>query len=896
MGSTLIEELFTGDSKLIKDLLNNEAAVVGFLTLIRQVDDIPEMETRFYEDSRSLYQATASGVSVDYLAKQLAQFFGKPVKPNGKSLPVSLRFESAVKHLGGIRKDQILFLKKLKIGSLYGALWPWQRDAGKIEVHLGISAPKMSGEDRQTLETLVNKSINQQKIESVSDVGGQIHGISLPSFLQMSEMEGATYTLKVTSGDRIGRLYLDNGSLIAAQFEDLTGNEAAYRIISWDKAAIQIEAADPEREREIHDPLMHVMMESLKIKDEAGAGAAPPAPGDTVMLAPSETEAEVEPEGVVKREPRPKATPDAKPKAKPKPKAKAKAKAEPKAKAKPKAQAEATADTPLEYLDLQIPTPIAIESEAGPFQKPTDRSIGKQDQLSRTAKLLIVLGVVIAIALVSTFGTQIYARYNQNRRYDQLIDKLNATDQPTGRVDLLSKYLDAYPRDRHRGELQLRLNEAKTEIEKHAYDATVLKVSRLPLDKNYEASALKLYTTFLTKYPESAYAPQINDAMSGIRELLGTAYFEDLKKVQDEDFMARYQAYQQYLEQFPEGGKRQAVLQMIDGLAESYARSIESKAQDCDIELNWGRCIDQCERYLNTFGNHAPAKRIKALATLMRDKRDLADLSDQVVRVGDDFAAARKLYQDYLAANPETTQKIVINDRIAIFTEQLEKKKVWERTEAYARTSSHDIVSRIKRLDAYIEQNPAAGYTGLAKSLRAELQPALDQAIRQQREAEARRQRLAKEKAARLRAQKERQRIAGLQASISEKLQRVGGRYRSNGDGSVTDTVTGLVWSVLDSTQELGGCINYDRARAYVSQLKTGGYTDWRLPTAGELATIYKNKPFFPQTGTAWYWTSESFAKGYHRVVDVVSTVPETVFTRESKSENSCGAVRAVRR
>jgi hypothetical protein len=58
-------------------------------------------------------------------------------------------------------------------------------------------------------------------------VGGQIHGISLPSFLQMSEMEGATYTLKVTSGNRTGHLYLDGGSLIAAQFEGQTGNDAA---------------------------------------------------------------------------------------------------------------------------------------------------------------------------------------------------------------------------------------------------------------------------------------------------------------------------------------------------------------------------------------------------------------------------------------------------------------------------------------------------------------------------------------------------------------------------------------------------------------------------------------------------------------------------------------------
>ena len=51
------------------------------------------------------------------------------------------------------------------------------------------------------------------------------------------------------------------------------------------RSAAGIEPADAEREREIHEPLMHVMMESLKIKDETGAESEPPEP-------PSEPEPE----------------------------------------------------------------------------------------------------------------------------------------------------------------------------------------------------------------------------------------------------------------------------------------------------------------------------------------------------------------------------------------------------------------------------------------------------------------------------------------------------------------------------------------------------------------------------------------------------------------------------
>ncbi|MBC2711381.1 MAG: hypothetical protein HGJ94_10415, partial [Desulfosarcina sp.] len=161
MGVSLIEEFLTGDSKAIRDLANNEAALVGFLTLAKGIDDLPDLSTRFFEESRSLYQVTSSGYSIDELVAILSEFFGTPAKAPGKSLPVTLRFDPIVKYLGGIRKDQTLFLKKLKTGAFYGALWPWKRDAAKIEVHLGFFSSSMSNEDYNQLGTLVQKFLNQ---------------------------------------------------------------------------------------------------------------------------------------------------------------------------------------------------------------------------------------------------------------------------------------------------------------------------------------------------------------------------------------------------------------------------------------------------------------------------------------------------------------------------------------------------------------------------------------------------------------------------------------------------------------------------------------------------------------------------------------------------------------
>ena len=860
MGEPLIEEFLAGDSREIRDLANNEAALVGFLTLAKGIDDLPNVSARFYEDSRSLYQVTSSGYTVDELVQTLSGFFGDPAKAPGKGLPVSLRFDPTVKFLGGIRKDQALFLKKIKTGAFFGALWPWQRDRDKIEVLLGFCSTSMSDADYDRLGTLVKKFLSKKKIESISDVGGQIHGISLPSFLQMSEMEGATYTLRVTSGSRVGHLYLDDGSLIAADYDNHTGNEAAYRIISWDNAAIQIQPADPHREREIHDPLMHVMMESLKIKDEAGAQPEPVAD---------------EPQSAPASEPPPQLQ-------------KKRSKKKSRKQAPPPETPEPTPEPPS--------APPEEPKPAVPFKRAEDHSIGRQAQMSRTKKLLIVLGVVIVFAVSVTVGGNLLKKRQLNRRYDRLIADLAVTKELDAQVVLLMQYIKSFPNDRHRSELEARLEETNAEIEKRDYEKTILDVSRLPIDDNYEKKALSLYTAFLTKHPQSAYTKQINKAISGIRQLLGAASFEDLKRFSTTDLIERYAAYREYLDQFPEGAERETVEGMIADLAQEYHQAIQKQVVDCDAQQDWSGCIAECDRFLSVFSDDVLAPEVKQLRAALRDKADVAALIARAAQVPNDVTRARRIYTDYLDNHPQTSQRETILQRIDALNVDLNRKATWEKTKAFATNPANDIISRLQRLDSYIQNHASGTYAEQAQALMTQLEPERQAALRAQRAEAQRRQEQVRRQAEAAQRAKAAQRIQQLQDQVAAQLRPVAIRFISNKDGTVFDQVTGLTWTLLDSHLALGRCMDYRDAKAYIQQMNTGGHRDWRLPTAGELASIYKNRPFFPDSGAAWYWTSESFARGYHRVVDVVTSEPEPVFTRTSKTEDSCGAVRAVRR
>jgi hypothetical protein len=61
------------------------------------------------------------------------------------------------------------------------------------------------------------------------------------------------------------------------------------------------------------------------------------------------------------------------------------------------------------------------------------------------------------------------------------------------------------------------------------------------------------------------------------------------------------------------------------------------------------------------------------------------------------------------------------------------------------------------------------------------------------------------------------------------------GRFVDNGDGTVTDVITGLMWAATDN----GSPISWPDARRYCQNYIGGGHTDWRMPTLDELSSLY---------------------------------------------------------
>jgi CheY-like chemotaxis protein len=105
--------------------------------------------------------------------------------------------------------------------------------------------------------------------------GGVLTGISLPSFLQLIEMEQNTclMEIKAQNGDQ-GLLYFNKGVLFDAVVGDSKGEEAAYHILSLKDVKISFRALPSKKlKRRIKTNLINLLMESARLEDENSVDA-----------------------------------------------------------------------------------------------------------------------------------------------------------------------------------------------------------------------------------------------------------------------------------------------------------------------------------------------------------------------------------------------------------------------------------------------------------------------------------------------------------------------------------------------------------------------------------------------------------------------------------------------
>lgn len=107
--------------------------------------------------------------------------------------------------------------------------------------------------------------------------------------------------------------------------------------------------------------------------------------------------------------------------------------------------------------------------------------------------------------------------------------------------------------------------------------------------------------------------------------------------------------------------------------------------------------------------------------------------------------------------------------------------------------------------------------------------------------------------------------------------------FEDNGDGTVTDKKTGLMWKQCSEGHSGGLCIGTATMHDWKSAIELAhrtvfaGYSDWRLPNINELRSIVEqrcahpaiNLLVFPNTASTYYWSSSPSARNKNESYDV---------------------------
>ena len=853
--------------------------LISFVELMEHIDRLPHVERRFRKQRASIYQAISKQTPVEQLARLMVPFFGQPIDGAAQAADPYL----CAAHLGGIKADQTWFVKKIGAGEFYGALWPWQQNKGVVTIHLGLVNPQMPAADYQNLAKQITAQLAQQvSLEVEKGVGGQIHGISLPSFLQMSEMEGTTCTLKIRSRNNIGMLHLADGRLIDAETNDLKHKEAAYVIIGWDDASIDILAPKGKKEDNIRAPLMSVLMDSLKVKDEKAydqAAAQKPAakkPAPSAKPAPAQKPAPAPVEAATTRG----ATAET---------AKTPAAPVDEPRGKPPVK---TADRAAPAGDIAAP---AAETEIdrrlldGRTSKPSETPPPAPAAKMRKWLWPAVAGAGLAAAAAVLFWWYGAAPPSEAKRFERILKQVAQQSSPSRQEQMLLNFLSAVQSDDIRRRVQDEIAAARRRIEKADYEKVVDQVYELPMNDQYAAAARRLYHGFLAAYPQSAFKADIDKALNDIARLTDDIAFAELNQITAENYLQRVKACDDYLANYPAGQHRQEVQTLKQqALALAY-QNFERRLRTCERQRKWSECAALCAAYMAEFSGYVEMAGIQQRQGTFKARAAWRELNDTLA--GADDSTVHRLYADFLKAFPNAEHSAEAREALAALDQQAAAAAKWQRLEPRTADASVDLQARIRMLQNYLQTYAHSPFADAARDRLAQLKVQLPTTATPE---------TAPPKTAPAAAaasgvtEKERQRRKAARQKMHQAVS-ANPRFEARADDTVRDTLTGQIWSLLDSQADLGRCLDYKGAGDYVKHLDLGGHTDWRLPTSSELAAIYKNKPFFPSDGGAWYWTSESYAKGYDEVANTVSSVPETEYNKISRRHSECGAVRAVR-
>jgi hypothetical protein len=481
-----------------------------------------------------------------------------------------------------------------------------------------------------------------------TSVGGRIQGVSLDSFLQIVQMDRITCTLKVISQEGSGFLYFVTGELFSATTGDVHNVEAACRIISWEDSVIEIDNSCDKTENKINQPLMNILMEGMRLRDEA-ARARPTRPDS--------------------------ASKEAKKKG-----------------GKPATTEKQASSKP----DPVTPPPLPIETGTTSEKAATVR-VAKRSRWK-----IIAIGSGLSLALIFCgLGLKVYlSRARQlELDYKAVLAKVETTIPLENKLYLLQEYLQ----ENSKSKFARNTEQVITDIQKQMVKldlASAEKEANLLIQNGDLEQAVALYEKLENKFLKSGLSGQILQKKKEVSVLLDKRAYETLIRLSEGKGSERITLYLDFLKTHPTSAQRPQVEKLISEMSDEFYIYTEKQILENGKLDNWRKCLSIIQQYIDIFPYSEHTGVLKKYQALCEEEIIDADAFANLLKrgeaLGENYDQAIKIYTDYLASYPHTRAKNKISQEIERVKALSEKKRlaseILKMTDLLSSTSERFIV------------------------------------------------------------------------------------------------------------------------------------------------------------------------------------------------------------
>jgi len=99
---------------------------------------------------------------------------------------------------------------------------------------------------------------------------------SLVDIIQLECLSQSSVLLKITNGPLTGRIWILSGEIIDASTDELNGEKAFHRILSWKSGNFETLPAEPDHPRTINNSYQGLLLETAQAQDEAQSNIESP--------------------------------------------------------------------------------------------------------------------------------------------------------------------------------------------------------------------------------------------------------------------------------------------------------------------------------------------------------------------------------------------------------------------------------------------------------------------------------------------------------------------------------------------------------------------------------------------------------------------------------------------